>query len=146
MFVPCTLVSVPLPRKYRRYHSNSVPLTEIPNDVTMLHLVEYNCSLTGWVHVTLPNVTHLVLERCEKNYVWTELNAKRFPNLKALVVFSHPCGGGGGGKIQRAFPDTKIYASEQYRGHYDFYSGAKPVCFLTPEEEKAFLEKLQKSE
>jgi hypothetical protein len=110
--------------------------------------IDPDCShvcLTGYgdmhLKTTFPSVTHLMLYKCDKNFVYYNTNHLKFPNLKKLWIFAHPCGGGGGEKIQYAFPDTLIYASKEYEKYYSKYSSNK-VVFLSEETVQLIMEPL----
>lgn len=49
----------------------------------------YNSFLTS----TFPNVETLFLDKCEKNFVYYNVNTHYFPNVKTIYCNSHPCEG-----------------------------------------------------
>lgn len=42
-------------------------------------------------HVQFPNAENIIINNCNKNYVYAHVNEDIYPNLKNLYLLSHPC-------------------------------------------------------
>ena len=97
-----------------------------------------------------PDIEKLVLNRCDKNFIYHKIRRKYFPNVQEMWLFSHPCGGGGGFRLLRDIirPGFKLHIHEGFKkyfrgyNYYEQYRGC--IDLFTQEMTETFLNAIQK--
>lgn len=69
------------------------------------------------IYDKFPDVETLILNNCEKNFVYFNLNSTNFPNLKTIISNSHPCDWDVMHRLQ-THDDYKVYLIDKYYERY----------------------------
>lgn len=88
---------------------------------------------------TYPAITHLILDDCDKNFIYVGVSRRSFPNVKNMWLFSHPCGGGGGDQLYYTFErdDFKLVVLDEYEKYFYFCDRGK-ITFISRSEAETF--------
>lgn len=86
---------------------------------------------------TYPAVTHLILDDCDKNFIYVGVSRRSFPNVKNMWLFSHPCGGGDNLYYTFERDDFKLVVLDEYEKYFYFCDRGK-ITFISRSEAKNF--------
>lgn len=84
-----------------------------------------------------PSIQQLILNECDKNFIYVDVSRKKFPNVKKMWLFSHPCGGGGGDHLTSKFlaDDFELVVLDEYKKYFYNVDG---ITFISRIEAEAF--------